>query len=288
MTVSSGSLRHFENFASKYIQPRAIDVWLPDGYTDKEKYAVLYMQDGQMLFDAHITWNQQEWQVDETAGRLIAESQTKKFIVVAIWNAGTKRRSEYFPQKPFESLAQNQRDSLYSIKSGTKLLFDGAVYSDNYLKFIVKELKPFIDHTFSVKTHKEDTFIAGSSMGGLISLYAMCEYPDVFGGAACLSTHWTGTFEQNQIIPKAFLTYLSRNLPSGMTHKIYFDLGDQTLDALYGTHQKQVDLVLMAKGYGESNWTTRVFPDEDHSEKAWAKRLDSPLVFLLGGPSVKK
>jgi predicted alpha/beta superfamily hydrolase len=284
MKVSSGTLQHFSNFKSQYIASRNVDVWLPDGYSDKEKYAVLYMNDGQMLFDAATTWNKQEWSVDETAAKLIKESKTRKFIVVAIASIAQIRHSDLFPQKPFESLTQKQQDSLYALgRENKQPLFGAKINSDNYLKFIVKELKPFIEHTFSVKTGKQNTFIAGSSMGGLISMYAVCEYPDIFGGAACISTHWPGTFSAaNNPIPTAFMNYLKRNLPSAMTHKIYFDYGDQTLDALYEPFQKEVDMIMRAKGYGPESWMTRKFPGADHSEKSWAARLDIPLVFLLG------
>lgn len=282
--VASGTLKQYPDFQSQFVAPHHVAVWLPDGYSTKEQYAVLYMHDGQMLFDANTTWNKQEWRVDEVAGQLMAQSKTKKFIVVAIWNGGSNRHREYFPQKAFESLTQKQQDSLYALgKDHDQPLFAGKIESDNYLKFIVKELKPFVDHTFSVKTKKEDTFVAGSSMGGLISMYAMCEYPDVFGGAACLSTHWIGTFEaKNKTVPQSFMNYLKRNLPTPMTHKIYFDYGDQTLDAVYEPFQKEVDLILMAKGYDAQNWLTQKFPGADHSEVSWAKRLDIPLVFLLG------
>ena len=74
--VSSGKIEHFENFKSNFVDARNIDVWLPDGYSDKEKYAVLYMHDGQMLFDADITWNKQAWEVDEVAEKLITENKT--------------------------------------------------------------------------------------------------------------------------------------------------------------------------------------------------------------------
>jgi predicted alpha/beta superfamily hydrolase len=154
--------------------------------------------------------------------------------------------------------------------------------SDNYLKFIVKELKPYIDQKYSVYTNSENTYIAGSSMGGLISMYAMCEYPKIFGGAACLSTHWVGTFTlENNPVPDSFIDYLSKNLPDPSDHKIYFDCGDQTLDALYPPIQKKVDRVMTATGYHENNWITKYFPGDDHSEKSWNKRLNIPLEFLF-------
>lgn len=282
--VTSGKLQRIANFQSKLIDARNIDIWLPDGYSNKEKYAVLYMNDGQALYDAESTWNKQAWEVDEVAGKLIAESKTQKFIVVGIWNNGAKRHPEYFPQKPYESLTQIQKDTITAQlqKAGrTKELFKP--YSDLYLKFLVTELKPYIDQNFSTKPDKKNTFIAGSSMGGLISMYAICEYPKIFGGAACLSTHWPGTFSaNNNPTPEAFINYLKVNLPSPEDHKIYFDYGDQTLDAMYKPFQEKVDVVMKAKGYTNKNWETKFFPGENHSEEAWAKRLDLPLVFLLG------
>lgn len=281
--VSSGKVQRFENFKSKLIDARNVDVWLPDGYSNKEKYAVLYMHDGQALYDAESTWNKQAWEVDEIAGKLIAEGKTQKFIVVGIWNNNSKRHPEYFPQKPYQSLTQIQRDTITAQlqKAGrTQEVF--TPYSDLYLQFLVTELKPFIDKTFATKKDQKNTFVAGSSMGGLISMYAICEYPKVFGGAACLSTHWPGTFSsENNPIPDAFVTYLKKKLPYPKNHKIYFDYGDQTLDALYPPLQQKVDVVMQEKGYSSTNWMSKFFPGENHSEEAWAKRLDVPLLFLL-------
>jgi enterochelin esterase-like enzyme len=281
--VTSGKVQYSANFQSKLIDARNVDIWLPDGYSNKEKYAVLYMNDGQALYDAESTWNKQAWEVDEVAGKLIAEGKTQKFIVVGIWNNGAKRHPEYFPQKPYESLTQIQRDTVTAQlqKTGrTKEIFKP--YSDLYLQFLVTELKPFIDKNFSTKPDQKNTFIAGSSMGGLISIYAICEYPKVFGGAACLSTHWPGTFSAiNNPIPDALANYLKANLPNPKDHKIYFDYGDQTLDAMYKPLQEKIDIVMKAKGYTSKNWETKFFPGENHSEEAWAKRLDIPLLFLL-------
>ena len=282
--VSSGSLKRFLSFKSQFIDARNIDVWLPDGYSETEKYAVLYMHDGQMLYDAATTWNKQAWEVDEVAGKLIADTKTQKFIVVGIWNNDQKRHPEYFPQKPFESLTKEQKEFVTK-----KLLEKGRIkssfnpISDMYLKFVVKELKPFIDKTFATKKGRNNTFIAGSSMGGLISMYAICEYPKVFGGAACMSTHWPGIFSiENNPIPDAFINYLKTNLPNPKNHKFYFDYGDQTLDILYKPFQEKVDVVMKAKGFTDKNWSTQFFPGKDHSENSWHERLAIPLVFLLG------
>ena len=281
--VTSGKVQRFANFKSQYVDARNIDVWLPDGYSPNEKYAVLYMHDGQALYDAETTWNKQAWEVDETAGKVIAENKTRKFIVVGIWNNGMKRHSEYFPQKAFEQLNIEKQEFVsneYLSNKKTNVAFHPI--SDNYLKFIVTELKPFIDKTFSTKTDVANTFIAGSSMGGLISMYAICEYPKVFGGAACLSAHWSGIYQiDNNPVPQTFYNYLKSNLPSPKNHKIYFDHGDHTLDALYPTLQKQVDIIMTEKGFTSKNWMSKFFPGENHSEESWKKRLDIPLEFLL-------
>ena len=283
VTVSSGSVKRFNNFKSKYIAPRHVDIWLPKGYNAKLKYTVLYMHDGQMLFDSTQNLNHKEWRVDETMSHLIAEKKVRNCIVVAIHNTKA-RHAEYFPQKPFETLPLSYRDSLlnYARLNPKTGLFPDKVQSDNYLKFMVLELKPFIDKHFSTLSNRENTFIAGSSMGGLISMYALCEYPSVFGGAACLSTHWIGTLEVTQRIPATFMAYLKECLPSPKTHKIYFDHGTVTLDAFYPSFQKQADAIMSSKGFTSKNWITKVFQGDDHSEKSWAKRLNIPLEFLLG------
>lgn len=281
--VTSGKVERLSNFKSNYVDARNVDVWLPDGYSPNEKYAVLYMHDGQALYDAEQTWNKQAWEVDETAGKLMAENRTRKFIVVGIWNNGMKRHAEYFPQKAFQSLTAEQQEFVSNeYLTNKKINEPFHPVSDNYLKFIVTELKPFIDKTYSTKTDAGNTFVAGSSMGGLISMYAICEYPEVFGGAACLSTHWSGIYQiDNNPVPQAFYNYLKKHLPNPKNHKIYFDCGDQTLDALYPTLQKQVDIIMTEKGFTAKNWMTKFFYGENHSEVSWKKRLDIPLEFLL-------
>lgn len=283
-TVDNGTIDRIENFPSRFITPRHVDVWLPDGYSTNEKYSVLYMHDGQMLFDSSITWNHQEWGVDEVIGKLIKEQAIRKCIVVGVWSSGEGRHADYFPQKPFQTLPETYRDSLIQIakREGGEALFSEDVKSDRYLRFLVSELKPYIDKNYSTKSDRENTFIAGSSMGGLISIYAICEYPEIFGGAACLSTHWIGIFsDKNNPIPEAFIHYLSNNLPDPGAHKIYFDYGTETLDAMYEPYQLQVDKVMENNGYNSINWKTMKFIGEDHSENAWRKRLAIPLTFLL-------
>lgn len=281
---SSGKIDHYKNFQSKFVDARNVDVWLPDGYTAKKKYAVLYMHDGQMLFDTAINWNKQEWGVDETMARLLKKKKIKNCIVVGVWNNGKFRHIEYFPQKALNYLSESEKDDLLNFTVGEEKqrILAGGPISDNYLKFLVQELKPFIDSTYSTRADQQNTFVAGSSMGGLISMYAVCEYPQVFGGAACLSTHWPGTFKtENNPVPAAFQKYLSEYLPSPSDHKFYFDYGTETLDSLYKPFQLQADEIMKNKGYNTKSWITKEFPGENHSEKAWCKRFEIPVIFLL-------
>lgn len=281
--IAFGSIERI-NYPSKYAGNRNIDVWTPPGYSRGTKYPVLYMFDGQMLFDSTVNWNHQEWMVDENMQMLAADTALNQCIIVAIWNTGNKRHAEYFPQKPLLLLPETVRDSV----TGNKIrpfghkLFEGRISSDSFLLFMVKELKPHIDSTYSTLQDAGHTYVMGSSMGGLMSMYAICEYPGVFGKAACLSTHWPGLFSsKNNPVPDAFLSYFASHLPDPAGHSIYFDYGTETLDTMYRRHQVVADSIMSKGGYDTSNWVTLEFKGADHSERAWARRLEIPLRFLL-------
>lgn len=281
IVLSSGSIKRVENFPSKFVQTRNVDVWLPDNYSEDKKYSVLYMHDGQMLFDSTSTWNKQEWKVDEWASKMMKDGLTSDFIVVAMWNISEIRWQDYFPEKAFDYLSEKVRDSL--IDQGAKNNFEVKFNADNYLKFITEEVKPYIDANYSVLTEREHTFISGSSMGGLISMYAICEYPDVFGGAACISTHWPGaSTEEYNPIPAAFFEYMRSNVPEAGSHLWYFDFGTETLDQFYPQYEDEVNQLFQNKGYTKMNFVNLKFEGMDHSENSWNQRLDVPLTFLLG------
>lgn len=282
LKVSKGTVERISNFPSKLVPARNIDVWLPPGYSKTKNHKVLYMHDGQMLYDATTTWNNQEWGVDEIMGQLIEEKAIAETIVVGIWNSGENRHAEYFPQKPYEKLSAEIRARYERENEKKKDLFSNSVFSDAYLQFLVTELKPYIDQKYGTDPAKEATFIAGSSMGGLISWYAVTEYPDVFAGAAALSTHWPGSFAtEDNPIPAEFLAYLDQYLPAPGGHKFYFDYGTETLDAVYEPYQLLVDSLMRSKGYTAENWQTLKFEGADHSERSWKARLEVPLKFLL-------
>ena len=278
--LSSGTLQRIDSFPSKFIKARPVDIWLPNHYSKDKNYAVLYMHDGQMLFDSTTTWNKQEWKVDEWASKLMEEHKTKDFIVVGIHNISEIRWLDLFPEKAFDLMDELAKAKVLddAAKNDYTIIFSG----DNYLKFLVTELKPYIDQTFSTFSDKANTFVAGSSMGGLMSMYAIFEYPEVFGGAACISTHWPGWMPMpNNPYPVAIFKYMKGHVPDSKTHKIYFDYGTKTLDEAYPQYAEKVDSIFIENGYTSENYKNLKFDGADHSENSWNKRLDVPFTFLM-------
>ena len=213
--IAAGKLDDLGIVTSRYADPRKVTVWLPSSYRPGgPRHSVLYMHDGQNLFDKADAGYGMEWQIDEVLDRLIAENKVRPTIVVAIWNT-PKRLREYVPSKAFRHLPPGYMDRVRGLYGGDPL-------SDGYLKFIVRELKPRIDRSYRVRTDRANTVIMGSSMGALISLYAINEYPRVFGGAGMVSTHWplfvpsqgkTLNDAEYETVSSAFERYLAPALP---------------------------------------------------------------------------
>ena len=277
--VACGTLEQYEGFRSKYVEARTVSVWLPDGYEVGDPCDVVYMHDGQMLFDSSTTWNHQEWMVDEVVGRMTAHDSIRKCIVVGIDNT-EKRLSEYYPAKTCQYVSSDRREG--------RDLKD--FLGDAYLRFLVEEVKPFVDEHYKPLTSREHTFLLGSSMGGLISLYALCEYPQVFGGAACMSSHLSMghlpigdpmVWGESETWAQGFCEYLKEHLPEANSCLVYMDHGTVELDGSYIPYQEQVDKVFQQKGWDEQHFQTLVFEGHRHRETDWAKRLDKPLYFLL-------
>jgi pimeloyl-ACP methyl ester carboxylesterase len=282
--VSAGTIVDLGVVKSKYADPRRVVVWLPPGYrAHGPKNAVLYMHDGQNLFDKATAGYGMEWEIDEHLSKLIADKKVRPTIVVGIWNT-PKRLQEYVPSKAFNGLPPEYQQKV-------RALYGGDPLSDGYLKFIVRELRPLIDKHFNVRTDRANTAIMGSSMGSLISLYAIDEYPQIFGGAGMMSTHWplfmtpdgkSVSDAEYEVVSSAFEKYLIDALPDWKTHKLYFDHGSETLDAIYARYQDLVDLVVSIAGYRlGTNLMSRSFPGQKHNEISWASRVEIPLQFLL-------
>lgn len=279
-----GRLITIDRFPSAFVDSRSINILLPPGYDSTQRYPVLYMHDGQMLFDPQRTWNHQAWCVDSIMDTLVQQNKIRPAIIVGIPNNGAFRWAEYVPQVVLDALPAPVRAEVIHKWLNEK------PSSDAYLTFIVQELKPYIDQHYATFSDREHTFIMGSSMGGIISLYAICSYPDIFGGAACMSSHWPldipGTTEDDVAfdVPGAFIDYLQHHLPPAASHRIYFDYGTATLDSLYEPYQIQVDSIMIRHGYDGQNWVTAKFPGGAHTESSWSERLPIPLTFLLGQP----
>lgn len=266
-----GHFERHEAFVSSFVAARTVDVWLPPGHEHPgARFPVLYMHDGQNLFDASLSYSGVDWGVHTCIEAAHASGEPLDAIVVGIWNTPARIR-EYMPEKPLERVWNRAFRDRFVANYG------GEPRSDAYLRFLVEELKPFIDRTYPTLPDQENTFMMGSSMGGLVSLYALCEYPRTFHGVACLSTSWT-------VGGRVMLPYLQRYVPSPSSHRVYFDYGVEAHIGTYEQLQRSVSRLFMDKGYerGKTLLVER-FPGEPHSESAWRGRVHVPLRFLLMG-----
>ena len=265
-----GNLTIYEDFQSQIVESRTIRVWTPEDYDPSVKYDVIYMHDGQNLFDASLTWNHQEWGVDEVISGLIKNGEIRPCIVVGIDNTSL-RYEEYYPSAICDDVPEGV------------LPEDFKPLGDEYLRFVVEEVKPWVDSLYSTIGDPSHTFVMGSSCGGLISSYALCEYPEVFGGAACLSTHcslWNPyTRTDQKPAADAYLEYLRNKLPSDRL--LYMDRGDCAIDTPYAEPQEAINQLIKSLGWDEEHYMYRFFPGHSHSENDWRSRLDIPVRFIL-------
>jgi predicted alpha/beta superfamily hydrolase len=277
--ASVGRIERWAQHPSRHVQPRHVDVWLPPGYDERvregARFAVLYMHDGQMLFDAARTWNRQAWKIDLAAQAVVAAGGADDVLIVGVWNNGPLRHSEYFPAGFLPHLPAPLRAQF------VQQALAGESRSDAYLRFLVEELKPAVDARYATRPGREATRLMGSSMGGLISAYALWEHPGVFGGAACLSTHWIGTFAANTEFPQAALAYLRTKPPAPDSVRLWTDRGTLELDTQYADAHRDVAAGLAGLGFRAPRFRAQVFEGTGHNETHWAARVQAPLKFLL-------
>jgi predicted alpha/beta superfamily hydrolase len=270
LSDGTGVLSRHPDFPSRHVASRHVDVWLPPDYGSRPeiRYPVIYMHDGQNLFDPALSFIGVDWGMDEVMLRLIQVSDWPGAIIVGVWNTPWRRR-EYMPDELSATPPERGMLARFIQDAG------GPPLSRNYLGFLAEELKPFIDAHYRTRPDPPNTLIMGSSMGGLISLYAIIEYPAVFGGAGCLSTHWP-------IGEEPLVDALGARLPNAGRHRLYFDYGTETLDAAYEPYQQRMDEWLRAAGYqADRDWLTCKFQGAEHSERAWRSRAHIPVSFLL-------
>jgi predicted alpha/beta superfamily hydrolase len=226
---------------------RKVWIYLPADYASShKKYPVIYMHDGQNLFDEY-TSGYGEWGVDEIMDKLPAKDQC---IIVGIDHGGTYRITEYDPY-----------DSKYGKGQGNE-----------YIEFLVKTLKPYIDQHYRTETDAGHTTIAGSSMGGLISMYAVLKYPGVFGNAGIFSpAFW--------IAPDIYKYALQTNLNSKL--RFYFVCGDAESENMVADMQKMADLI-RSKGISEKNTPEVLAKGAKHNEKQWNGDFPGFYNWLVG------
>lgn len=285
---SAGSVTVFPIEHSDHLESvPTVWVWTPPGYSadSTERYPVLYMHDGQNLFDPRLSNFNKEWRVDETITRMAARGDLRNWIVVGI-RSPDARWQALFPQKLYGYLPHHLTDAMREPNIGGSQL-QVPLFGDAYLSFLVSELKPAIDARFATLTGPEDTAIMGSSMGGLISLYAIAEYPEIFGQAAGLSTHLPLVNPEGRnanidapAIAEAFGRYFAATRLNPDRNRIYVDHGTATLDASYPPYFAAFDRMMEEAGWALPAYESRVFYGAEHEENAWAQRLDIPLSFL--------
>jgi enterochelin esterase-like enzyme len=281
-SMSTGHLERLHDLKTNKGYAVKTWVWTPEGYDPKVPCNVIYMYDGQMLFDADSTWNHLEWTMDETVDHLMKQSIIGPTIVVGISFSDSLRHSQYTPQKPFEQMdaAQQQQAFIAKRPSGNLYYLKPIVCSDDFLDFVVHQVKPHVDSHYTTLKDRAHTYVGGASMGGLMAMYSLLEYPEVFDSAFCLSTNWPLTEQASDPgFMDAWQKYVAGRLPHLTDHFIYMDYGGRGKDATYGTYQKSMDDFLRRQGFNQ--FETRSFPEHDHSEADWAKRIQEVLIRIF-------
>lgn len=268
----TGDLRPHPLFPSGFVPPHDVRVWLPPGYDTPQgasRYPVVYVQDGEQLFDPGTAPDGVDWGLDEWMDRLIADGEARPTIVVAI-AATDRRREEYLPAKAVAEPGPVSPGMPGEPPIGP------ALESDAYLLFLVQELKPFIDRTYRTLPGRPDTFVMGAGLGGLLALYAVTEFPDVFGAAIALAPRWTAA-------DGAFVDHLGSALPAAGAHRFYLDQGTDSTDARVVALRARVDSLLRAKGYEEGRSVLHpAFAGADETPRTLRTRIQHPMRFLLG------
>jgi predicted alpha/beta superfamily hydrolase len=254
----TGTLRFHRSIPSRHVEGgRDVIVYLPPGYNEAKstRYPVLYMHDGQNLFDAATAFANQEWGLDELAESLIGEGVIEPLIIVGIYNAGENRIAEYTHVR--DRRGQGGRARLHA-------------------RFLVEELKPFIDSEYRTLPDTANTGLGGSSLGGLVTLYLGLHYPEVFGKLIVMSPSvWWAR--------RAILREV-RKAQGKFNQKIWLDIGTCEGSDSEACVRNVRDLrdALLKRG-----WTLgrdlRHVEDEGagHDEKAWGHRMKDALTFLF-------
>jgi predicted alpha/beta superfamily hydrolase len=254
--VRPGRIDRIHGFPSRILgNNREITIYLPAGYDEHEdrRYPVLYMQDGQNLFDAERAYIPgQHWRLKEAADAAIGERTAAPMIIVAADHAGIGRMDEYTPVQDAKH------------KGGGR--------ADDYARMLIEELKPLIDERYRTLPDAENTAIAGSSLGGLVALHVGLTRRDAFGRVAAMSPSvWWGD--------RAILRAVD-DFRGPAPRFFWVDIGGREgMEALQDARALRDRIA--AKRWGEEKF--RFYEDRraDHSERAWARRVRTVLEFLF-------
>ncbi|MGH8027350.1 MAG: alpha/beta hydrolase [Pseudoxanthomonas sp.] len=261
-----GDLRLHSLKSAIFGNERTIRVLLPAGYGDAankdRRYPVLYLLDGQNVFDACLSEvSHHEWGVDETVRQLVEENKIPPLIVVGVDHAGKDRAREYLPYKDF--IGNPDMDE----PAGTQ-----------FPDFMTKEVMPLVDANYRTLQGPPNTGIGGSSYGGAATLYALLTKPNTFGyGLIESPTLWVG---MGQLVRDTDPLVV-------MPQKVFVGFGGKEAsearfnDKMVGLI-RQVETNFRAAGYDDSNFRFVVDPAAEHTEAAWEKRLPGALTFLFG------
>ena len=255
----AGDIRIHPAFSSRFVAARDVQVYLPPGYEKeaRRRYPVLYLHDGQNVFDAAAMG--MEWQVDETAELLIRSGQIEPLIVVAVSNTEA-RTDEYTPTFVDRTLPDGRK-----LHAGGK--------APLYARFLVEELKPFVDRTYRTRTDSPSTSVGGASHGGLVSLYLALEHPEVFGQALAMSP--SAMWDDDLLIKRV------RALPRKLPVRFWVDVGALEPGSMVSAAHRLRD-ALVSKGWTEGKDLRFVEQAEGgHDEISWASRIPDALRFLL-------
>jgi predicted alpha/beta superfamily hydrolase len=257
----TGNIQRHKAFPSRTLgNRREILVYLPPGYRRfaRRRYPVLYLQDGQNVFDAATAFGHVEWNVDETAQRLIRKRLIEPIIIVAVNHTDTDRIHEYTPTRAIAlaGWARNKRSRGLARKYG---------------KFLTKELKPFIDANYRTRPEAEFTGLGGSSLGGLVTMTLGLWFPDVFSRLAVMSP---SVWWDDQVIVR-MVDAIEEKLPL----RIWLDIGTEEL----GWRQtRALRDALVEKGWRlHDDLQYTEVEGAGHTEGAWAARIDPVLRFLF-------
>lgn len=279
----TGRFLHYSGVRALGLPDQRLSIWLPPGYDlDERRYRVLYMHDAQNLFDPRTSNFNKVWAADRAMLSHAETSGEDPWIIVGIWSPGNDRYRQYMPKPAYDAASPELRAGMDTFGNGEPIV------SHHYVDWIVSVLKPWVDRSLRTRTSADETAIIGSSMGGLISLYAFLDQPSVFGRAGCVSTHWPAVAPQNvnETDPELVAIWtgmLERELGQPAGRKLWFDHGTATLDAYYPPYQAAIDQHMAGTDWQRgTNWESREYPGAEHEENAWAARLPEVLSWVLG------